>query len=276
MTTIDLTPHLRNAAATIREMGWRGERERDATAPWGITYDNAIQASTGRGAEYAILGEVLHNLERWEDWQSSWGMTTDQILTFLDHAVLTDADLERVYGPDWEAVVSFVRAMEGVTASQISQMAEIYLKSYEGLTYTVTDENDSYFGETLRATIPSERPAMKALLGVYFMELDQVLRVKGTCEIALRLWEPIWVESYPSFEASGSSLDGWEYTQKFDKDLANTFKAIKQVVDDLAEALAVRRFLGVKKFTRADYDFLAAPWSIAVGSLHPDDADLNN
>lgn len=116
MIATELTLRLRAAAEYLTRVGWSHDEQRDDTGRVSIV-GAVLDCADRTGDEHLVL-QVLRARSRGEGWNKTVAIDEEDVFVYLSTATITEADLEAVFGPGWEAVCLLIREAAKLTPEQ--------------------------------------------------------------------------------------------------------------------------------------------------------------
>jgi hypothetical protein len=119
--TDDLRMLPQRAADWIDTHGWVQGTERDDTGAVCLT--GALRFCDPRPGDWLIAREVFRQRKHAEDWNDAQGRTKAEVQDYLRSVEITDAELAKTFGPQWESIVALVRTAATITPQQWYELA---------------------------------------------------------------------------------------------------------------------------------------------------------
>jgi len=116
MSKNELTARLRAAGKYIVEYGWTQHTMRNADGKVCLT--GAVQYCAPKTGDAEIITTVLQSMDRAEHWNDRENRTEADVLAFIRDTDITDALLERTFGPQWAEIVALVRRVATLTDAE--------------------------------------------------------------------------------------------------------------------------------------------------------------
>lgn len=120
-----------------------------------------------------ILRAVLRQAGLTEDWESKPGRTRDEVLARLASVTITPGVLAATFGPEANAVVSFLRQTAGLSAAQLKALNDAPVDSARGTAVDASLDAAVASGLTEVQEFAAEATAL--LLGMYLVYESPIL-----------------------------------------------------------------------------------------------------
>jgi hypothetical protein len=120
-TTDDLRMLPQRAADWIDTHGWVQGTEQNAAGAVCLT--GALRFCDPRPGDWLIAREVFRQRKHAEGWNDAKGRTKAEVQDYLRSVEITDAELAKTFGPQWESIVGLIRTAATITPHQGNELA---------------------------------------------------------------------------------------------------------------------------------------------------------
>jgi hypothetical protein len=119
--TDDLRMLPQRAADWIDTHGWVQGTERDDTGAVCLT--GALRFCEPKPGDWLIARAVFRRRKHGEGWNDAGGRTKAEVQDYLRSVEITDAELAKTFGPQWESIVGLIRTAATITPQQGNELA---------------------------------------------------------------------------------------------------------------------------------------------------------